>query len=94
MHPDWPCAIRDQCQAAGVPFFFKQWGHWAPDPRQHHPRGDYVARLPGAPRTCADVAVMAPLGKRAAGRRLDGREWDQIPGIRGQETGQDQEESR
>jgi protein gp37 len=28
MHPDWARSIRDQCQAAGVPFFFKQWGHW------------------------------------------------------------------
>jgi protein gp37 len=26
MHPDWARSIRDQCQAAGVPFFFKQWG--------------------------------------------------------------------
>lgn len=24
MHPDWARAIRDQCQVAGVPFFFKQ----------------------------------------------------------------------
>lgn len=23
---DWVRAIRDQCQAAGIPFFFKQWG--------------------------------------------------------------------
>lgn len=30
MHPAWPRAIRDQCAAAGVPFFFKQWGAWAP----------------------------------------------------------------
>lgn len=30
MHPDWARALRDQCQAAGVPFFFKQWGNWAP----------------------------------------------------------------
>jgi len=28
MHPDWVRSIRDQCQAAGVPFFFKQWGEW------------------------------------------------------------------
>lgn len=28
MHPDWVRAIRDQCKAAGVPFFFKQWGQW------------------------------------------------------------------
>jgi len=31
MHPDWPRALRDQCAAAGVPFFFKQWGEWGPD---------------------------------------------------------------
>ena len=30
MHPDWPRALRDQCAAAGVPFFFKQLGEWAP----------------------------------------------------------------
>jgi hypothetical protein len=27
-HPDWFRSLRDQCQAAGVPFFFKQWGEW------------------------------------------------------------------
>jgi hypothetical protein len=26
MKPAWVTEIRDQCQAAGVPFFFKQWG--------------------------------------------------------------------
>ena len=30
MHPDWARSVRDQCVAAGVPFFFKQWGEWAP----------------------------------------------------------------
>jgi protein gp37 len=30
MHPEWARAIRDQCLTAGVPFFFKQWGEWAP----------------------------------------------------------------
>lgn len=30
MHPDWARSLRDQCAAAGVPFHFKQWGHWAP----------------------------------------------------------------
>lgn len=29
MHPDWARRLRDQCAAAGVPFFFKQWGEWA-----------------------------------------------------------------
>lgn len=26
MHPDWVRSIRDECEIAGVPFFFKQWG--------------------------------------------------------------------
>ena len=30
MHPDWARSLRDQCAAAGVPFFFKQWGEWLP----------------------------------------------------------------
>jgi len=28
MHPDWVHDIRIQCEIAGVPFFFKQWGEW------------------------------------------------------------------
>ena len=28
--PDWFRSLRDQCLAAGVPFFFKQWGKWKP----------------------------------------------------------------
>lgn len=31
MHPDWVRRLRDQCQDAGVPFFFKGWGEWAPE---------------------------------------------------------------
>lgn len=31
MHPAWARSLRDQCQEAGVPFFFKQWGEWLPD---------------------------------------------------------------
>ena len=31
MHPDWVRSIRDQCEAACVPFFFKQWGSWLPE---------------------------------------------------------------
>jgi protein gp37 len=28
MHPDWARSLRDQCAAAGTPFFFKQRGEW------------------------------------------------------------------
>lgn len=30
MHPTWPLNLQQQCQAAGVPFFFKQWGQYRP----------------------------------------------------------------
>jgi protein gp37 len=30
MHPDWPRALREQCAAQQVPFFFKQWGGRTP----------------------------------------------------------------
>ena len=43
MHPDWARSLKDQCESAGVPFLFKQWG------------------------------------KKAAGRLLDGREWNGVP---------------
>lgn len=46
MDPAWVTEIRDQCVAAGVPFFFKQWGG---------------------------------RNKKAAGRVLEGRTWDQMP---------------
>jgi protein gp37 len=26
LHPEWVVSLRDQCQSAGVAFFFKQWG--------------------------------------------------------------------
>lgn len=30
MHADWARSLRDQCMAAGISFFFKQWGEWLP----------------------------------------------------------------
>ena len=30
----WARSVRDQCRAAGVPFFFKQWGEHGPDGRR------------------------------------------------------------
>ncbi len=31
MKPEWARAVRDQCEDAGVAFFFKQWGRWGSD---------------------------------------------------------------
>jgi protein gp37 len=36
-NPDWVRDLRDRCNAAGVPFFFKQWGEWAPAPEPGDP---------------------------------------------------------
>lgn len=67
MHPNWVRSIRDQCQAAGVPFFFKQWGEWAPSPEiglpYHFEDGDHAFRI----------------GRKNAGRVLDGRTWEEQP---------------
>jgi protein gp37 len=41
MHPAWARGLRDQMMRAEIPFYFKQWGEWAPfelgdDPGTHH----------------------------------------------------------
>jgi len=69
MHPDWVRDIRDRCVAAGIPFLFKQWGAWAPNPDNFRWNDDGSSSLP-----------MLKLGKKAAGRDLDGRTWDEYPG--------------
>ena len=41
MHPDWVRSIRDQCAAADVPFFFKQWGEWEVANAENGRRNNY-----------------------------------------------------
>lgn len=92
MHPVWARSLRNQCVAARVPFFFKQWGEWAPTDRWRVHQG--------APAACAIDAAgdavpydvnpdevggqrFSLVGKRAAGRMLDGRTHDDMPaGVR------------
>lgn len=68
MHPEWARSLRDQCEAAGVKFHFKQWGEWLPD--NQNPAVEMPHDQNGAIR----------VGKKAAGRSLDGRTWDEFPG--------------
>ncbi len=94
MHPDWARSVRDQCQAAGVLFFFKQWGEW----------GSFeVGKMIAPTRAATESALYCTsdgqfhrsnfevhafegiyrVGKKAAGRLLDGRTWDELPGVLG-----------
>ncbi len=84
MHPDWARSLRDQCTAAGVPFHFKQWGEWAPsgDWYADHPVSLPLRTWAGDQWTddgAADGEWVAKVGKKAAGRLLDGVEHNGFP---------------
>jgi protein gp37 len=75
MHPDWPRSLRDQCQAAGVPFFFKQWGEWTPVQAYCGP----ASKMHKWSCPAGTEPLMARVGKKTAGCLLDGREWKEFP---------------
>lgn len=91
MHPDWVRSIRDQCVKAGVKFFFKQWGSWAPAERVRKFGSNEIVdelRLVSGPQKLKQWdwfewpglnQASARVGKKAAGRMLDGRTWDEMP---------------
>jgi len=92
MHPIWALSLRDQCTAADVPFFFKQWG-------AHLPGGMWGEDEKGRPAyEIEDIAqpvdyddlgrgrwVQAHgqdfirFGHKRTGRWLDSRTWSQVP---------------
>lgn len=84
MHPQWARSIRDQCQAAGVPFLFKQWGEWIgsygdlPIDLQERVQNGSVSHAQGM-HSEDRFAMMYRFGKHAAGRLLDGVEWNDFP---------------
>lgn len=71
MHPEWARSIRNQCASADVPFFFKQWGEFAPTSE---------IEGPGAHFHFPDGATVRRVGKKHAGRLLDGRTHDDLAG--------------
>jgi protein gp37 len=73
----WLRALRDQCQADGVPFFFKQWGEWAP-PQQFLLADKHVTW----PTRSVDGEYMLRAGKKQTGRSLDGETHSQFPTFR------------
>jgi protein gp37 len=82
MHPDWARSLRDQCANAGVPFHFKQWGEWT---ACSGPDGFWPHNKPTACRLMLDGErhprgwPMQRVGKRSAGRLLDGVEHNGVP---------------
>lgn len=72
-HPDWYRATRDFCQEHNIAYFFKQWGAWTHIPSDT--RYPLLAKLHWWP----DRNLMGRVGKKAAGRLLDGVEWNQMP---------------
>lgn len=83
-HPDWFRGLRDQCVAAGVPFFFKGLGEWDSVDRRN---GESCLHL-AAPisdgswpdhHEWPDSVCSYRVGKRRSGRLLDGREWMEVP---------------
>ena len=77
MHPDWARQLRDDCLTAGIPFHFKQWGEWVTEDQAPE---DII--LPGLSTYLLgdDEPDFYKVGKKAAGRELDGQTWDEYPG--------------
>lgn len=96
MHPDWAWDLKNQCEAAGVPYMFKQWGEWMPESAMSHEQRmkdqgqveclylkldgstHWVDEDDHTPYDASDVRVVK-VGKKAAGRLLDGRTYDGVP---------------
>lgn len=92
MHPDWVRPVRDQCADAGIAFFFKQWGTWLPVLAAQAPHGLLramtvtgrhvpVGTIPAYTDEDGWTAwAFEKVGKKAAGRLLDGVEHNGMPG--------------
>lgn len=83
-HPDWFRSLRDQCTAANVPFLFKQWGEWLPadDVASEQQESLELQNRDGWVGGEDDLVSVFRVGKKAAGRWLDGLTWDEVPEVR------------
>lgn len=87
--PRWARDLQRQCQGADVCFFWKQWGEWGPV-TYHAARGiehtlptfqtDRFEVVPLPPDRFLPDMKLGRIGKERAGRLLEAREWNQIPG--------------
>lgn len=81
VHPNWVRSVRDQCAAAGVPFFFKGWGEWLCSANMvqgiHPDPGAYCWPWEES----GDTTMMVRVGRKSAGRLLDGKTHDDLPWV-------------
>jgi protein gp37 len=87
VHQDWVRGLLDQCYAAGVPFFFKQWGEWSAFNSYYTDPSHWVNRDTGEVAT-EEIALKGGVwqgvdrvGKKAAGHLIDGVEYRQVPEV-------------
>jgi protein gp37 len=74
MHPDWVLSLLSQCEEFNVPFHFKQWGNWVPAELTHELVRATLLKLRNE-----RPVNMARVGKKLAGRLLEGTTWDGVP---------------
>lgn len=108
MHPDWARSLRDQCQVAGVPFLFKQWGEHTSHDIDPNGLASHLVCIDAMGKDCAmsrsnlnepwwflppwpgrstwgpdglqpGVVEIRRVGKKAAGRLLDGNTHTEFP---------------
>jgi protein gp37 len=79
-HPDWHRATLRFCEDHEVAYLFKQWGEWAPVSSSVQ-EGDYLLNTfdDEGFTTVGKAVTMRRLGKKAAGRLLDGIEHNGVP---------------
>ncbi len=76
--PESHIETRDFCQSAGIAYFFKQWGEWCPF--SHLPQSTLdTVDLDRLPTRSVGEHSYHRVGKKAAGRELHGRTWDEFP---------------
>jgi protein gp37 len=95
MNPHWALRIKNQCVNNNIPFFFKQWGEFrgAINGECFSLSDSNVIAIHTAGMTACTKdnpfnpfreghpgwRMMKRVGKKAAGRILDGQEWNQTP---------------
>ena len=81
-NPAWFLDLRDQCLAAGVAFFFKQWGQWGPEAAfADRAAPEKAQRIQLVGRLAQKLELVRAGRKHAIEPLLDGREWKQLPAL-------------